>query len=301
MSSQASTVTGLGLAALLCGAIIAPACDSGGNDARGGDSAGASSGGSSAGATSGGSSTGGASAGTTSGGSGGSGGASTQVVTACPGVLPPAALISDFAMAPAAGDKFEWGSAEQGTDDFWGGLFNYPDAVTTTVADGVLTAAGNVSEFAGFGLYVQNCADASSFDGVRFTISGNPPGGKLHFALQVNQNEWATGVKGSCLAPDAQKFVNCVHPSVEITVTDTPTVVEVKWSQLAGGKPTSAATTDASDVIGLQWILPWVDKMAPYDVSVVLDDVEFTGTGGGAGGAGGAGNQPGGGGAGGAP
>jgi hypothetical protein len=166
------------------------------------------------------------------------------------------------------------------------------------VADGAMTAAGNVTEYAGFGLYVQNCANASSFEGVRFTISGNPPAGEaIRFAVQTNKNEWATGIKGSCLAPDAQKFIDCVHPSAAIEVTETPTTVEVTWAELGMGKPAADATTDGSDVIGLQWILPWAMAHAPYDVSVSVDDVEFIGEGGGMGGAG---NEPGMGGAGGA-
>jgi hypothetical protein len=288
MLSQASRVTGLGLAVLLGAALAFPACNSGGEDPDGNAGSGASSAG-----------TAGSGAGTAgSGGSGGSGGG--QSITQCPGVMPPNAAITDFAMTPAAGGKFEWGSAAQGDMDFWGGTFNYPDAVTLTVADGTLTAAGNVEEFAGFGLYVQNCADASSFDGVRFTISGNPPLGKMRFAVQTNENEWATGMKGSCLAAEDKKFIDCVHPSVEIDVTDEPTMVSVTWAQLGAGKPAASATTDGADIIGLQWILPWTASTTPYDVSVELDDLEFIAEGSGSGGAG-SGGAPSEAGAGGAP
>jgi hypothetical protein len=293
MLSQASRVTGLGLLALVCGALIVPACDSGGGDDDDSSStAGKGSGGSASGG--GGGSTGGNSAGTTSAGTAGSttagmGGSTGQTAVTCPGVVPPSATIADFNTAPAAGGKYEWGSADQGTMDFWGGTFNYPDALMLTFADGAMTAAGHITEYAGFGLYVQNCANASSFEGVRFKIKGNPPMGKMSFAVQTNKNEWATGMKGSCLAPDAQKFINCVHPGAPLTVTETLTTVEVKWADLKAGKPAAAATTDGSDVIGLQFILPWVDKMAAYDASITIDDVEFIGTGSGAGGAGSAG------------
>ncbi len=287
MLSHASTVTGVGLAALVCGALIASACGSGGDD----DSSPSTAGSSNGGTTNGGNGTGGSSAGSTNAGTAGSttagtGGGTMQVVTPCLGVVPTSATIADFNMAPAVGGKYEWGSAEQGTMDFWGGTFNYPDALMLTFADGAMTAAGHITEYAGFGLYVQNCTNASSFEGVRFKIKGNPPLGKMSFAVQTNKNEWATGMKGSCLAPDAQKFINCVHPGVSVTVTDTLTPVEVKWADLKAGKPATAATTDGSDVIGLQFILPWVDKMAAYDASITIDDVEFIGMGAGAGGAG---------------
>src|SRR5690349_12435553 len=169
MLSQASKVTGIGLLALACGALLVPACGSGGSD----DEPTAGSGGSGTGGNSAGSSTGGNSAGTATGGTagatGGSGGNTMQVVTACPGVEPGTPLIADFDAGATAG-TYEWGSADQGTMDFWGGTFNYPAALEVTFADGAMTAAGHVAEYAGFGLYVQNCADASAYEGVRFKI-----------------------------------------------------------------------------------------------------------------------------------
>ena len=293
MLKRASQVTSIGLVALLGGVFVVPACGSGGEDVDPSGGAGGSSAGSTTGGSAG-SSTGGNSAGSTAAGTGGTGGNTTQVVTACPAVVPGAALIADFETAPAAGATYEWGSADQGTMDFWGGTFSYPAAVELTFADGAMTAAGHVADYSGFGLYVQNCADASSFEGVRFKIKGDPPMGKLTFALQTNQNEWASGTKGSCLAPDAQRYINCVHPSASITVGADFETVTVKWADLKAGKPAAAATTDGSDVIGLQFILPWVEKGTPYDTSITIDDVEFIGEGSGTGGAGagGAGNEP---------
>lgn len=303
MLTQTSKLTGLGLFVLACGALVVPACGNGSDGPRD-DSTGAKSGsGNDSGASNGGKS-GGNNGGNTNGGTsgGGTGGGSGQVVTECPGVVPMGPTIADFEMTPADGALYEWGSAEQGTMDFWGGTFNYPTAFEVTVADGELTAAGMVTEYAGFGLYVQNCADASAFEGVRFTISGTPPAGeKVHFAVQTNQNEWASGVKGSCMAPDAQKFTACVHPSVAIDVTGEPQTIEVKWADLGMGKPAASATTDGSDVIGLQWIVPWAEKHAAYEASFTLDNVELIGEGEGmaGSGSGGAGNEPAGGGAGG--
>jgi hypothetical protein len=302
--SHASKLLGVGAVVLLAGVFVIPGCDSGGDDD---DSTMGGSGGSSAGtggSTMGGSSSGsgGSSAGT-GGSSAGTGGSTGQVVTQCVGVKPTDPAIADFDMAPAAGAKYEWGSAAQGTDDFWGGTFNYPDALMLSYADGAMTAAGHITEYAGFGLYVQNCADASAYEGVRFKIKGNPPMGKMTFAVQTNKNEWANGTKGACLAPDAQKFINCVHPSFPITVSEADfTTIEVKWADLGAGKPAADAKTDGSDVIGLQFILPWAEKAMAYDASITIDDVEFIGMGAGGDGpgAGGAGNQPGAGGAGGA-
>jgi hypothetical protein len=295
MLIQASRFTSLGLSAVLGGLVAVSACDSGGDGARGDDGGSSNNAGSNnAGSNNAGSNNAGSSnAGSANGGTGGGTG---QMPTACPGVVPPSTAITDFEGEPVAAGMFEWGSAEQGTMDFWGGTFNYPAALAPSFDGGAMSVSGEVTEYAGLGLYVQNCADASSFDGIRFTISGTPPAGeKVRFAVQTNTNEWATGVKGECLAPDAQKFINCVHPSVAIDVTEEPTTVEVTWDQLGMGKPAANATTDGSDVIGLQWILPWTETHMPYEMTLTIDDIELIGEGGGAGGsgAGGGANDPG--------
>ncbi|MDF3071901.1 MAG: hypothetical protein K0R38_7502, partial [Polyangiaceae bacterium] len=183
-----SKFTAIGALGLLAFALSTPACSSGGDDDD--DSvAGKSSGGSSSGSANGGSGGTGASGGASS----GAGGDASQVVVECPGVVPPDIGIANFEAPPGAGEPYQWGASEQGTMDFWGGTFNYPDALELSFEEGALTASGNVAEYAGFGLYVQNCANASSFEGVRFKIKGNPPMGKMAFAVQTNANEWATG------------------------------------------------------------------------------------------------------------
>lgn len=274
-----------GALSLACGVALVPACSSGGDDDDDG-AAGKNSGGSSSGSSQGGS--GGSSAGSTSGGTSGAGGDSSQVVTECVGIVPSSTKIASFDTPPAAGEMYEWGSGLKGTMDFWGGTFNYPAALELAFEDGALTAAGNVSEYAGFGLYVQNCADASKFEGVRFKISGNPPQGKMAFAIQTNANEWANGTKGACLAAEDKKFIDCSHPFASIDVTETPTEIELKWADFGGGKPAAAAKTTGEDVIGLQFILPWSETATAYDVSVTVDDVEFIGSGAGGDGSGGA-------------
>ena len=134
MLSQASKVTGIGLLALACGALVVPACGSGGSDDEPTAGKGGSGTGRSAGSGIGGNSAGSATGGT-GGATGGSGGNTTQVVTACPGVMPGGSLIADFDAGATEG-KYEWGSADQGTMDFWGGTFSYPAALEVTFADG---------------------------------------------------------------------------------------------------------------------------------------------------------------------
>ena len=82
--------------------------------------------------------------------------------------------IADFDTPPEDGAMYEWGSADKGDTDFWGGTFTYPEAVELSFDDGALTAAGNVANYSGFGLYVTTCADASAFTCWRSASRSSP-------------------------------------------------------------------------------------------------------------------------------
>jgi hypothetical protein len=296
MLSSASKLTGIGLCALFSAALFAAsACSSGGDDDEQ-PSAGSNSGGSAGTATGGsaGSTAGSATAGTSVGGEGGGG----LMTYACTGVKPPSTAITDFTdLMPEAEPM--WG-ATPAMDAFYGGLFSYGGPVND-VADGNLHVTGSITEYAGAGLYVSYCTDASQFEGVRFKISGNAgPTKKLTFFLQTNSNLYPDpkALKGECTdATEATKFDTCFHPSVAVPVNDTPTTVDITWAQLKGGRPASVATTEGKDIVGFSWVFPWAEKMTPYDVDITIDDVEFIGEGAGGSGAGGASGTAGAGGA----
>lgn len=298
MLSQASKVTGIGLLALACGALLVPACESGGSDDE--PTAGSSGAGTTGGSA--GSGTGGNTGGSTTGGSAGSGGAAGGAPSsfACQGVVPPSTAITDFTdLMPETAPL--WG-APAAMGAFYGGLFSYGAAgaiPVNDVSEGNLHVTGTVKDYSGSGLYVAYCTDASKYDGVRFKISGDTGGNKVTFLLQTNKNLYPDpmAMKGECQAAPEKKFIDCIHPGFAITVTADEQVVELTWDKLKGGLPASAATTDGSDIVGLQWAFPWGASMAPYDVDLTIDDVEFIGEGSGTGGAGadgagGAGNEP---------
>ncbi len=89
------------------------------------------------------------------------------------------------------------------------------------------------------------CGDASSYDGVKFKISGNAgTTGSAAFYVQTNVTKWADGSKGTCLAPKANEYSDCVYPSVAITgITAEPKEVTILWTDVTGGKPAAGATT----------------------------------------------------------
>ncbi len=317
MLSQATKVSGLGLAVFLGGLFVVPACGSddngGAGNGGGAPSGGMATGGNSTatggtggtatgGVATGGVATGGVAAGGVAAGGVATGGVATggvatggvnaggtpQVAAACKGAVPKEALISDFTgvVAPV------WGEGTADTD-FSGGFFTYPAApITLSFAGNVLTASGNVATYSGFGLYVTYCGDASFYDGVKFKISGNAGAtGSATFYVQTNVAKWADGLKGTCLAPKANEYSDCVYPSVAITgITATPKEVTILWTDVTGGKPAAGATTDGSDIIGFQWAFDWMVGTPEYAASLVIDDMEFLGAGSGTGGAGGAGS-----------
>jgi len=305
MLSQSSQVMGLGLVVLVSGFVIVPACDSGGS---GGSTtvtmttAGKNSMGGDAGGTNGGSTNGGTAG--TAGATAGSGG---NMTFGCSGVVPPSAAITDFTDLMPAAEPL-WG-ATPAAGAFYGGLISYGAAGAIPVTDVTgndLRVTGTIKDYSGAGLYMAFCTDASRFAGVRFKISGDAgPAKSVLFYVLTNSNFYPDSVamKGVCQASAANKFIDCVSPSYSVTGIGAEKLVEVTWDKLNNGKPVSAATTDGKDIIGLQWSFPWTAATMPYDVDLVIDDVEFIDTAaGGAGGAGsgGAGNAPGGAGAGGA-
>jgi hypothetical protein len=213
-----------------------------------------------------------------------------QHATACKGIVPAEALISNFndLATPA------WGGTSDA--DFAGGFFSYPGVIMYSVADDHLTGSGNIATYAGFGMYVTYCGNASSFAGVKFKISGNAgESGSVTFHVQTNATKWADGAKGACLGPKNVEFSACVPPTTLITgITAEPKEVTVLWTDVKDGKP--VATTDGSDIIGFNWSFTW-PAPAAYNASITIDDMEFVSEGEGAGGAGGGGSP----GAGGAP
>ena len=142
-------------------------------------------------------------------------------------------------------------------------------------------------------LYVTYCANASSYAGVKFKISGNAgESGSLVFHVQTNATKWADGAKGACLGPKANEFTACAPPTTLITgITAEPKEVTVLWSDVKDGKP--VATTDGSDIIGFNWSFNWPEPAA-YAASITIDDMEFVNEGAGTGGAGAGGNGAGG-------
>lgn len=297
MSSRTKLALGITLS-LLTPAVAVVGC--GGEDAgpgRGtagttgsGGSSGATSSGGSAGTdtTTGGSAGSGTATGGTSGGSagaGGSGGGMTPQVCNASVIAASAPSISDFSVtAPnEAGDGTLWGQAlggDAGTivdqTQLWGGIFGY-GSTTFAVTDEALVVSGEVSDYSGAGLWFGPCVDARAFSGVTFDIGGDVgTTGQITVMLQTNADSpiVEADMRGACAYdPPDQIYSDCAQPGVTKAVSTTSGPVTVTWAELMGGKP--SATTDASDLVGIQFQFAWSDTAAPYQGTMTIDNIHF--------------------------
>ena len=188
--------------------------------------------------------TGGSTAGTAgAAGASGSGGG-TGGPFACKGVVAACNAISDFpAEGMCFGDAGEFrGGVGQPYDDGTG-------ALTLDQSGGALHVSGMVNGYYGFNLWFSYCSDLSAYTGVSFMASGTIAAagtkmGTIDFQLQTNSDfPWQTpdnmrDMKGSCTAMDAtMPWADCNAPSLGVPVAATPTLVEVTWDKMMGGKP----------------------------------------------------------------
>lgn len=224
-------------------------------------------------------------------------GPDTSNAIACPAPKDP--LIMDFASDPSGdGVQATFGDF---TETFSGGTFVYPNEetmplypLTSDVTEGNWHITGEVGDYSGFGLFFQDCTkfDASAFDGIEFTISGDiGMGSTLEFrvgtAADTVSHEWlyANGQTaepvnfGRCIPPGTNQYDgSCSEPKVTVTVTDTPTKTTVLWEDLTGGSPEAFVTP--SELTSVAWALPapsgvGTGGVITYSVDVVIDDLKF--------------------------
>lgn len=226
------------------------------------------------------------------GGAGGSGtttSAAGGLGTLCP---LPQQLITDFTAvltdAGTAPTDLRFG-AGQGT--LQGGGSVYPTTLKADFSQGTWHISGTVDNYAGFGLYFDNCdrIDASAFKGLSFTLSGTVPGGAITVGAGTVNNTptgtWmsTTGGDTTAKATDAGKCTptsgtqyyhpGCTDPTAQVTVTATPTPQSIPWATLTGGAPDASVTP--SELTSIYWILPWTEGRAPYEVDIVIDNLGF--------------------------
>ncbi len=242
---------------------------------------------------------------------GGTGGTSAVVAmgTACPKAT--SAALSDFsALDGGGGDPSAFGDF---ATTFSGSSYVYPNGAANfpLVADFSQQnwhITGTVGDFSGFGLVFSLASsatggcdevDASMFSGISFSIKGSVPiAGALANSVQFTVGtaaddvaaSWldahkatpttadATPSFGTCMPVSNQYDGTCGSPSLKVPLTDTATVINVKWTDLVGGKP--AASPDPTKITFISWVIPTPPgaggaSPTTYMVDLTIDDLQF--------------------------
>jgi hypothetical protein len=235
---------------------------SGGTGGTGGNATGgnATGGNATGGNATGGNATGGT-GGNATGGTGGNatGGNATGGTDPCePGPPPSDGLITDF--SEISGNT-TWTSGEQawGNADFSGTTQTYGSSgtqLTATITSGhaLQLSSGFPNEnYVGLGLLFDACADASTFAGLSFTVSGNLGGATLYVQLRTVGNLPNDQACGACAyASEQTKWDDCVFNTKNVTsVSGSPQTIKVPWTEFTGGKP-NPTSSSTSELLGVQ-------------------------------------------------
>ena len=214
--------------------------------------------------------------------------------TLCP--TPANPLITDFTYAPLDGGTTSTTGVHFGSGYgvLAGGEYVYPTSGTSPLTSDVTQSnwqiRGTVGDYSGFGLYFDNCnrVDASKYKGISFKISGslgtNSPltlgVATLNDSIApawINLHNGNSTSPGRCIPTSGSGQYSqqgCSTPSTPITVTDTPTVVKVLWSDFTGGSPEVSVATP-SEITSIAWTIPWTSGGTPYPIDLVIDDLSF--------------------------
>jgi hypothetical protein len=202
-----------------------------------------------------------------SGGHGGAGGGAPPP-QACMGSAPTTALITGSTASPVGG-----------TFTFAAPGLTPPTVASTIGSDGSLqsvqvsatpgTSVDPFNAFSGFGLFFSApaCLDASAFDAVKFTVTGNLGTCSLNvFVVSSEDNAVANGPFGACTA------TSCVSP-FSMPLATGPNIV--RFSDLAGGTPDAVVDAKALNDVGWTLGVPTDGVTAPCTASFTISDVSF--------------------------
>jgi hypothetical protein len=186
------------------------------------------------------------------------------------GALTGAPVVTDFSDVTASS------TAGQFTIPNKGGVSGY-NGVTVSVANGVLTATGTIpaGTYAGLSIYFNSCFDASAYQGVKFTLSGDLGGCDMYKAgVNFPQDEPVPPASGHGVCDPAGN--NCYGPGASYTTATTM----ISFANMTGGGAVATVTADAqSRITGIGW---GFHGPAAVDggtggctVNFTLDDVAF--------------------------
>jgi hypothetical protein len=190
---------------------------------------------------------------------------------ACQALTPAGPTITDFSTIDTSAGFIATGGIT-------GRIFTYP-ATMTVVMTPALSIKGTVAGYSGFGIWLNQCVDASSYSGISFTIGGTL-GTPATLMLQAKTNTTTpispTTKHGACVAANPNNtYADCWDPVAMVTVPGAAATVTIKWTDFSGGKP--SATVNPKEILGFQWSFNWAggDAGVAYAADVTLDDLAF--------------------------
>lgn len=171
----------------------------------------------------------------------------------------PGAVVYDFT---------SWGGTTYDSGDYSGTTFKYngtDSTLTASASSGAASMTGTNNNYVGFGLTISSCVDASAYNGVAFDIGGSlGSNGAAVFQLRSSSN-LSTTDGGTCGS-------DCANNEASYNMPSSASTVQIPWSSLTGGAPTSPASP--GDVMGFQWQFHCPEGGA-CALNVTLDNVRF--------------------------
>ena len=191
------------------------------------------------------------------------------------------ALGADSSIGVFAG-PFGYGDDEGGAPEKFEMVEGNESTYALSISDTMAEEYGG-----GMGLWLSACLDATAFEGISFWVRGNAPSGTAKLTLLMQETTptvpaTADGKKGTCEGTDKE----CLHPTADVTVTDTWAEAKVPWADFKqgsnNGEPVAVDGHNVWQVqfdVGLVWVADEADPEkynptpAPYELA--LDSVAF--------------------------
>lgn len=213
---------------------------------------------------------------------GGEGGTTTVDEMACEHLALPNGKTDFLDFSTIDATKLNWGATTGDNAGLTGGIALYHgegDTIAADVSGGnlVATISMAVQGYTGITFWFGPCLDASPYTGISFSIGGTTPAELVTKVMVQTHATYpidTTNKKGACAweTPEEQWSI-CSPPFTPFTIPADPTVIEVPFADLTGGKPVD--TVDTNELVGMQFQFECASETACDEFNLTIDDIKF--------------------------
>jgi hypothetical protein len=190
----------------------------------------------------------------------------------CVGVAPTCNEFTSFSLTDGA----TWG-----TGNFTGGVTAFGPSVTRVMDTSAVHITGTVLDYGtGIIIWFANCSNLKGYSGIEFTVSGSTGYGSFIYFMPLTNSDYAwqprpQDLRGACTSSTPETpYADCVEPQVSISLGASPVIVP--WQAVHGGAPVVwNDVASPTEIVGLQWLLPYDPTYGAYDFDVTLDNVSL--------------------------